>query len=210
MTKSRDWHVSIPTDSLPKATAIFAGLDDVYKPWKPCGPQLRSLIHTYPRFKQKGLTFTFYLVPGDEYFISGFDETILERSTSDIPYPRLDVLVQSLIDTQRWADVEALIDGMDLSEQWGEQHLDLEDPDDAERAYIKTKNDRIMASCDDYPEVRPIYGTLSEEPREKKKQWRGLVSRKRHRIGLGDKHLYATQYRLKGSCDPRHDTKDIS
>ena len=57
-----------------------------------------------------------------------------ERSRSGLPYPRLEVFAQSLIDTKSLCDLEDLIDGMDLTEKWGQDHLDLTGTNDASYA----------------------------------------------------------------------------
>jgi len=49
-----------------------------------------------------------------------------EYSDNGIPYPKLDVFAQSLLDAHNFVDLEDLIDGMNLTAQWGEDYLDLE------------------------------------------------------------------------------------
>ncbi|KAF7504952.1 hypothetical protein GJ744_001533 [Endocarpon pusillum] len=49
----------------------------------------------------------------------------------DIPYPKLHLFVQSRIDTCDDVNLADVIDGMDLSEDWGADNLDLNDADDS-------------------------------------------------------------------------------
>lgn len=63
---------------------------------------------------------------------------------SGAPYPNLEVFAQSLLDTQRLVDLTDLVDGMNLTEEWGEQHLDLDKTSDV--LYAEKKNEKIRAS----------------------------------------------------------------
>jgi len=47
------------------------------------------------------------------------------RSQKGIPYPKLDVYIQSLIDTYNMVALHDVIDGSDVSEDWGEKNLEL-------------------------------------------------------------------------------------
>jgi hypothetical protein len=49
-----------------------------------------------------------------------------EYSDNGIPYPKLQVFAQSLLDIDNRTDLEDLIDGMNLMPDWGEEFLDLE------------------------------------------------------------------------------------
>lgn len=168
-------------------------------------PQIRSLIHTYPRFKQKGVNFSIFIMPAFEYFIHDLDETMIERSQNDIPYPKLEHFAQSLVSTQRWAELAALIDGMDLEEEWGTTHLQLDMPSQAERDYVEQKNIKYQSVQDQFPKANLRIGTLSKRPIDRTEKWKTLVKDKEKRIGLHlPKERYATQYRRKGSQDPRH------
>lgn len=42
----------------------------------------------------------------------------------DLPYPKLPIYAQSLPDTMNFVDLEDLIDGMNLTLDWGMENLD--------------------------------------------------------------------------------------
>jgi hypothetical protein len=57
-----------------------------------------------------------------------------ERSTTGLPYPKLEIFAQSLLDTCNAVALADFIDGMDLSEECGAEHIDLSGNNDVERA----------------------------------------------------------------------------
>lgn len=161
-------------------------------------PSPRSLIHTYPLFKLQGVNFIFCLVPTSERFISCIPSKC-ELSPNGIPYPQLAHLAQSLLDTQHYADLEDLVDGMNLSEEWGEQHLQL---DHVPHEYIVCKNELIREAL---PGSSGVFASLCTAP-DARRTWtdavRGKVSRM---VPKCSERLYATRFRLKGDPDPRED-----
>lgn len=54
------------------------------------------------------------------------DPANFEFGQTGIPFPKLEVFAQSLLDTSNLVDLEDLIDDMNLSTAWGEEHLDLD------------------------------------------------------------------------------------
>lgn len=93
-----------------------------------------------------------------------------------------------------------LIDGMDLTEEWGAEHLDLDRTDDTPWAI--EKNNRIRAS------VPLTMGSfmleLSETPFVHKDTWNELVRTKDGRMGEEhSKEVLSTLYYLKDLGDPR-------
>lgn len=149
----------------------------------------------------KGVRFSFWIVPHSEFFVADLDPTQFERSPKfNVPYPKLAYFVQGLIDTQKWCEVEELIDGMDLDEEWGEKNLDLDKPGEVE--YAKKKNERIRGSLERFPNNIP--STLRETPRDMRAKWQKIVRNKERRLPfLASKGKYMTQYRMTGSPDPR-------
>ncbi|KAI1389322.1 uncharacterized protein F4822DRAFT_196893 [Hypoxylon trugodes] len=196
-----DWEVCVPNEDFKKASAMFTSnpLSDIYEPWTKILPQVRSLIHTYPRFTLKGVNFFFFIVPAFEYNIK-WESSDLEKSQLGIPFPKLELLARSLLDTQRQLELTNLVDGMDLSEEWGEEHLDLDRTGELE--YAGEKNKRLIASHCGSREI-PI-PKLSEVPKDLRQQWQNIVRGKQRRINLElPKHLYSTRFRMVGSGDPR-------
>ncbi|KAF2152130.1 hypothetical protein K461DRAFT_294969 [Myriangium duriaei CBS 260.36] len=197
------WDICVPNDCFEEATSIISEAKDLYKTGMQVLPQVKTLIHTYPRFKQIGVDFNFYIVPSFEYFMDDFNEDMFEYSNNGVPYPELKHYAQSLMSTQRWPELVHLIDGMDLSQEWGDQNLVMGFPTEREKEYVKVKNEKYMASCDDFPDCTPIFGTLSEVSRDRTAEWRAMVSGKKDRIRRFDKDTHITEFREKGSRDPR-------
>jgi hypothetical protein len=197
--------VCVPNDNFTGASTLFAS----HKDFEPAGrilPQLYSLLHTYPRFKQKGVNFRFYILPASEYFISDLSESMLEFSINNkVPYPKLEPFAQSLVSTQRWPELCQLVDGMDIDEGWGFANLQLGTPSEVELKYVEEKNKKIMSSYDDYPDSQPVGSRLSAKKLlNRSKKWKEIVAGKERRISpYLFPERYATKYRRKGSEDPR-------
>ncbi|KAI1877729.1 hypothetical protein JX265_003737 [Neoarthrinium moseri] len=174
----KDWHICVPTDKFSEAIAVFARLHDEYEPADKILPQLRSLLHTYPRLKSKGIDMAFYIMPASEHFTEDFDETMMERSRNHIPYPKLEYFAQSLVRNQSWPELCHLVDGMDLTEDWGYENLYLGEADGKEIDFIANKNKKIMASYGDFPNLNPVLATLSPKPKDRRKKWLRIVGEK--------------------------------
>ena len=191
------WEISMPDDLFEKAKATFTNMPQ-YEILRSIMPQPQSLIRTYPLFKLNEASFTFLLTPAFERHADCSPDK-LEYSHNGIPYPKLEHFAQSLLDTQNYADLEDLVDGMDLDEAWGEANLDFEHiPID----YIKRKNELI---CESLPGLPGLMASLSTTP-DPKGAWTRAVRGKRARMmPKYSEELYATRFRLIGSPDPRMD-----
>lgn len=77
----------------------------------------------FPRFKFVGIALFFVILPSRACRIQFCEENI-EYSAIGLPYPRLSIYVQSLIDTYNTVDLTDIIDGMNLTPEWGGTHLD--------------------------------------------------------------------------------------
>ena len=124
-------------------------------------------------------------------------ESHLTLQPGGLPYPKLPVYVQSLMDTKTGVDLEDLIDGMDLSEEWGEQNLDLEGYTDTKwlegyfGAFREDGRDEMFISIDPTPVSR-------------RQMWQEFVRNKQRRMGWKyPPEVYATRFRRHGSKDPR-------
>ncbi|KAK8101375.1 hypothetical protein PG999_011749 [Apiospora kogelbergensis] len=144
------WELCVPQDQLGQAADLFKSepLSRLYEPWPVNSPIPMDLLHIFPRFHLKGVHFLFFLVPTSDWLLD-CDEAKCEKSPMGLPYPKLEYLAQSLLDTQRLGDLEDLVDGMNLSEEWGEEHLDLNRTCDV--AYARWKNEQIRASIPETP-----------------------------------------------------------
>ena len=188
----------VPTEKLKDASALLSSVD-TYETYPPRPPGMQSLLHTFPRFKIRGKAMCFTLIPSDDAHIDCIPANI-ERSQMDLPYPTLEVFAQSLLDTNDMVALTDLIDGMNLTEQWGLDHLKLDGENDL--AWVLRKNEKIRASV-------PLTFTsclreLAIKPINLKETWIEIVRTKERRIGeeLAGADL-ATRFRGRTSPDPR-------
>ncbi|KAM7184868.1 hypothetical protein V8F33_012738 [Rhypophila sp. PSN 637] len=196
------WELCVPEDRLNEAAELFKSepLSPKYEPWPVNAPVPCSIVHTFPRFHLKGVHFLFFLVPSSDWPGVSCDPSHCETSLTGLPYPKPEYLAQALLDTQRWVDLEDLVDGMNLSEEWGEQNLDLDREYSLE--YAKWKNARIRASIPEteYSDLME----LNENPTSLREIWQDIVRTKERRIGLElPKDQYLTRFWPIGAKDPR-------
>jgi hypothetical protein len=69
-----------------------------------------------------------------------------------LPYPKLEIFAQSLVDMHGRVLISDIIDGMGLTQEWGSQHLDLSDTNDVawsvgENKCIRTSVPVTPISC---------------------------------------------------------------
>lgn len=96
-------------------------------------------------------------------------------------------------------EVQELVDGMDLDEEWGEENIDLDKPGEIE--YAKKKNERIRGSLEKFPTNIP--STLRETRMDLRAKWRKIVRNKERGLPiLAAKGRYITKYCRTGSLDP--------
>ena len=119
------------------------------------------------------------------------------RSQKGLPYPKLDVYIQSLIDTHDMVALCDIVDGTDVTEDWGEKNLDLSGMTDAD--WIKWKNDAIRAEEGSWN----IFCLVETTVVSRSKTWEETIRGKEKRLGFKHpKELFATRFRLRGSEDP--------
>ena len=191
----------MPTELLENASNLLSSdpHDRIFEPSKHERPQIRSLIHTFPRFKFKGVDLIFDLVPAHDAHIICHPSNF-EWSLTGLPYPKLESYAQSLLDTLSWAEITDLIDGMDLTEEWGATHLDLDKGNDVAWAY--EKNEKIRASVP--LTLGSCFLEVDEGPLSLREIWNTEVRTKAKRLGdETPQEVYLTRFRPKGSADPR-------
>jgi len=195
--------VCVPTEQLEEASALL-GSAATYETYTPRPPAPRSLLHTFPRFKVVNKALCFTLIPSEDAHIECVSPNI-ERSHMGLPYPILEVFAQSLLDTNDMVALTDLIDGMNLTEQWGLEHLNLDAENDL--AWVWRKNEKIRASV-------PLDFTsclleISNKPINLKESWNDVVRTKERRIGAELAEGYwATRFRGVASPDPRSTERD--
>lgn len=154
-----------------------------------------KLLRTFPRFKVVGQC-VFWVIVTASYCNLPCNTTNIVKSIGGLPYPKLSVYAQSLLDTQNGTDLEELIDGMDLSEQWGEKNLYLDADIDVEWARRRKDAVQVIGG-------NPAFLGLSTTPRQRRVAWQASVRRKEARMGLKKPvELYATRWRRHESQDP--------
>lgn len=118
------------------------------------------------------------------------------RSSKGLPYPKLDILIQSLIDTHDGVALCDVVDGTDLTEKWGLENLDLSGTNDID--WAKWKNDAIRARSDSWNVLHLIATTEVS----RRKLWENTVRGKEGRLGFKrPKEVFATRFRLRASED---------
>lgn len=117
-----------------------------------------------------------------------------------LPYPTLAIFAQSLLDTNDITALTDLIDGMDLTEDWGSKHLRLDAENDI--AWTHRKNEKIRASVPATP-----YSCLLECSTNiinLRETWNTIVQTKERRMGAELAGGYfVTRFRGRGDEDPR-------
>ncbi|RAK94962.1 uncharacterized protein BO80DRAFT_291402 [Aspergillus ibericus CBS 121593] len=193
----RDLVLCIQDEQFERAVELFTSHGDILQP---CGANPLSspnlLNHKYPRFKAIGWATFWLLVPGTYCHLNVEPESI-EWSLGGLPYPKLSVYVQSAIDSKSLLDLEELIDGMDLSEEWGHKTLDLEGHTDTQWL-----EDRVKAFRDDG--VDEMFIWVDPTPVSRREIWTFSVRNKQKRLGWKyPPEIYSSRYRKHGSKDPR-------
>nr|POF02288.1 hypothetical protein CFP56_65553 [Quercus suber] len=197
-----NWEVCVKTEQLSSAESILTSQSNgpIYEPCPHRVEQLRSLHHTFPYLKLKGVWLRFYLVPSDACHLECTPSHI-ERSGMSLPYPKLDIFAQSLLDTMSAAALTDLVDGMDLDDEWAAENLNLCGTQDI--AWAASMNHKIAAS-------RPgkFLVSCSTEPRSIKKFWEEITRTKSKRIGPEyPPGFLVTRFRVADSGDPRLDER---
>ena len=148
----------------------------------------------FPRFKLVGTT-DFWVIHPSSYLHVSCKTQNIERSPNGLPYPKLPNYVEALLDTQNGVDLADLIDAADLSEQWGEESIKLNQ--DIDTAWAKQQNGM---QCQIYGTVRYA---LSEVPEPRRVLWTQVVRKKVSRVGhKRSTATHATRWRRHGSKDP--------
>ena len=104
----------------------------------------------------------------------------------------MDVFAQSLLDTQRLSDLQDLVDGMDLSTEWGEENLALDEvPPFHWAAQLNQEIEQLIPDPGE-----SMWYTYNIASHRRKENWVSVTSTKRKRIGAEvQEELYATRFR---------------
>ncbi|OJD18978.1 hypothetical protein AJ78_01006 [Emergomyces pasteurianus Ep9510] len=202
-----DWEICVPTELVDKAADLlqseqYSAQYRLVKRWPyydPC-----SLTHTYHRFKSRGIRHFFFLVPSIDVHIDCVPSNFT-RSPRGLPYPKLDVFIQSCLDTYNMLQLCDVIDGTNVSEEWGERNLDLEGTNDVEWAKAKNKRGREFGG-------KWAHAAFARQGRKSKREmWQSLVRTKEDRLDwTKPRDVFITQYRVIGAPDPWTEMSDMS
>ncbi|KKZ61864.1 hypothetical protein EMCG_03653 [[Emmonsia] crescens] len=174
-----DWLICVPSEDYSAAVALLDASSETCYRQPPISPQVSSLVHRYARYKlQDGsLCVFFVLAPSPGCHITCVPEN-LERSRNNLPYPKLHVFAQSLIDMHDVVALCDLVDGMDLDVQWGREHLDLGDTNDLE--WAERGNELIRESLP--PTELSFLYEFSVVAESREKIWEQAVNGKEERM----------------------------
>ncbi|KAE9373017.1 hypothetical protein N431DRAFT_337881 [Stipitochalara longipes BDJ] len=200
-----DWVLCVPTDKLTDAASVLGSYDSVYESFRPSVMRaLEGMHHLYPRFKLRGIALFFVLTTAQECHIVCAPENF-ERSQNGIPYPKLSVYAQSLLDTNNLLDLDDLIDGMNLSVEWGLENLDLDGTFDME--WGRWKIDVLRNSGTSIVGL-PLH---LETPHSRRKTWEHAASSEQKKKRQGWKLLenHPTRFWHNGQKDPRLEKRDF-
>ncbi|KAJ6031328.1 hypothetical protein N7540_002060 [Penicillium herquei] len=196
-----EWELCVPNEKVGEAVSLLASDSMAPKihavPPIPI-PQPSSLSHTYHRFKGRGVHFYFILVPAYDVHIRSGPFRI-QRSSNGVPYPTLPVLMQSFLDMNDDVSLCDCIDGSNVSEEWGIQHLRLDGTNDLE--WTRKMNIAAAEAARGKGWMFVHYFPTSTISRREK--WESRVRSKKGRMGwTTPEGLFDTRFRLKGSPDP--------
>ena len=190
----------VPHDQVENAADLFHQSPDVFESFGPSAlKRVAGLEDYYPRFKFVGLRLFFILMSDHACHLDCRSANIEHSTSRGIPFPTLPVYAQSLLDSLNIVDLEDLIDGMNLTPEWGEEHLDLEGTPDTQ--WGRWKADLVSggkATEDNVPR-------WCFKPPLRRELWMKKTSSeaKRQRQGLKHNPNYETRFWRKGRKDPR-------
>ncbi|EFQ98225.1 hypothetical protein MGYG_01260 [Nannizzia gypsea CBS 118893] len=194
---ARDRVLCVPDSQLEKAVEIFTSNCHTLEPCAPFPLRRRgSLDHKYSRFKAIGRT-DFWLILPASYCHIACEPDNIEWSQGRLPYPKLHIYAQSLVDTMNKIDLAALVDGMDLTEEWGIEHLELDGNTDTDwrKNMMKRFGDNSLTADSTSTLCRPV---------SRLELWKEYVSSKESRMRwIHSPEYYSTRFRLRDSKDPR-------
>jgi hypothetical protein len=155
------------------------------------------------------------LIPSIDWRFDCVPENFEYSAQRGIPYPKLHLFAQSLLERQNRSDLQDLVDGMDLTEEWGEENLNF-DGRDGYVQWVADKNEKIRAALPQRVKDEPFnaaMGTVLYElrtglPTDFGQVFTHLVRTKEGRIGPEHPPGYfVTKYRAVGSPDPRSEIR---
>ncbi|KAF4950129.1 hypothetical protein FGADI_8398 [Fusarium gaditjirri] len=195
---ARDWEICVPTNLVEKAVALLQSEPHsaTYHAVEPWDKPSSSLIHIWHRFKHNETNFCFIIVPERDIYIV-CEPSNFTRSLRGLPYPKLDVYIQSCLDTGDELQLCDVIDGTDLPEEWGEENLELDGTNDVE--WAKEANKR---GSDSHDEKFSEWPTFASNRKSRRAMWQSYVRTKKDRLDwTKPSHVFTTQYHIIDTPD---------
>ncbi|PQK17432.1 hypothetical protein BB8028_0007g06270 [Beauveria bassiana] len=183
------WEICVPADQVTAAENLFRS-DDAFTVLPPKGFCPGSRIDTYSVFGTRKSHHEFLIMPDYDVHLDCRSLDIV-HSLRGVPYPSLKAFAQSCLDRRNQLELCDLIDGSNVSEEWGEENLDLNGVHDVD--WVRTMQAK-KGSCRRWWPTRP---------KEKRAIWQDFVRTKEQRLDDSrPPSRYITQYRHIGSKDP--------
>ncbi|KZM19283.1 hypothetical protein ST47_g9573 [Ascochyta rabiei] len=193
----RKWEICIPTEKVKEAVDILRKRNEYIQTNEKRIPQPMSLAHTYTWFRGNMLNFEFCLVPSTHARIPVY-RSVVCRSPNGVPYAPLEELVQSYLDTHDLVSLCDIVDGANLSYEWGQIHLNLNGTTDVE--WAQQRNAELMGGegMFDPSLLGSVFPTAQVE---KTSLWRKTTEDKKQRLEqmMVPQDLFETRFMLKGS-----------
>lgn len=162
---------------------------------QPQSLQVASLAHLYHRFCVRGTDIHAVLVPSFDAHIE-YDSIRIRSSNTGLPYPTLPILVQSFIDTHNDVALCDIIDGTNVSEEWGNDNLELDGTNDIE--WADAMNERLYKASGD--DVTALGAAIPTQIVERRSFWQCRVRGKSDRLGwTRPDELFDTRFHMKGA-----------
>nr|OQO29738.1 hypothetical protein B0A51_02285 [Rachicladosporium sp. CCFEE 5018] len=206
---SDEWRICVPNSDFAAATQLIDSMPEKFERVDPPMPQLRSLIHTYPRYRsmqKDSRELGFFIMPSSEDFLGDLNDSLIERSPNNIPYPMLEIFAHNLVSIQKWDHLTALVDGMDLSLEWGQEHLRLGTLSGEKVEQCRAKIAEYSESLVDPEQLDTrSAGGLTIDGIDKSERWTTIASRKQLRARSDHyfKANWKTRFMRNGRGDPR-------
>lgn len=135
----KDMEFCVPSDRLQDAVAAFTAREDFCSPFRPLYSPTGHHLQDYPRFKVKNVNQFIFLVPDTHYGLEPLDpEKFVPDPSTDLGPIRVLYLacyIEGLLhlrsqprcqyfnETELGVNLEYLIDGMDIDEEWSDHNL---------------------------------------------------------------------------------------
>lgn len=196
----------MPEEKLEEAFNLLQQQKEYFRMTEERIPQCMSLEHTWTSwFRGSDTDYEFCIVPSTHKHLQ-IGCSPVYRSPNGVPYAPLKELVQSFVDIYDLVSLDDIVDGANLTYEWGETHLDLHGTTDVEWAHQRNaelwKWDPSQL-CSSFPTLQV----------NKAEVWRKTTKNKEERLMhmMLPHELFVTRYMLKGKhSEPWKEHHDAS